>query len=145
VNATISSNKVESYIEDLTDVVNEYENTDISFSPSVIAANSVMYKFNKALEFELSTKYVGKQYLDNTSNENRSLPAYSYSNLRIGYTWDPVYLGKIKFNGIVYNLLDAQYSSNGYTYSYFAGEVVTENFLYPQAGLHVMLGLSVEF
>ncbi len=146
VNTTISSNKVEEFIEDLGGQVNTYENTDISFSPSLIAANALMYKLNDEFEFELSTKYVGKQYLDNTSNENRSLPGYTYSNLRIGYNWDPTFLGNVKLNGIIYNLFDAKYSSNGYTFSYLSGDdVITENFLYPQAGLHFMLGVSVEF
>ena len=145
VNTTISSNKVDEYIEDLGEIVNVYENSDISFSPSLIAANTLLYRLDDELEFELSTKYVGKQYLDNTSNEDRSLPGYSYTNLRIGYEWDPSFLGKVKLNGIIYNLFDAKYSSNGYTYSYYAGEVITENFLYPQAGLHFMLGLNVEF
>ncbi len=145
VNTTFSSNKIHEFIEDLGEVVNTFENTDISFSPSIIAANTLMYKLNQGFEFELSTKYVGKQFLDNTSNENRSLPGYTYSNLRIGYEWNPTFLGKVKLNGHIYNLLDAEYSSNGYTFSYYAGEIVTENFLYPQAGLHFILGLSVEF
>jgi len=150
VNTTISSNKVETFNEvfPYADTVFVYENTDISYSPSVIAANSLMYKLDKGLEFELSTKYVGKQYLDNTSNDNRSLPGYTYSNLRIGYNWDPPFLGNVKFNGIIYNLFNTAYSSNGYTYSSYSrsnNEVTTENFLYPQAGLHIMFGLSVEF
>lgn len=146
INATVSSNKVDSYIEDLGDIVNTFENTDISFSPSLIGANALMYKHSDALEVELSTKYVGKQYMDNTSNEDRSLPAYSYSNLRVGYTWNPSFMGRVKLNGILYNMFDAKYSSNGYTYSYAIGqEVITENFLYPQAGIHFMMGLNVEF
>lgn len=150
VNTTISSNKVESYNEvfEYADTVFVYENTDISFSPSVIASNSFMYKLDQGFEFELSTKYVGKQFLDNTSNENRSLPGYSFSNLRIGYDWDPTFLGRVKLNAIFYNLFGAKYSSNGYTYSSYSREndqVTTENFLYPQAGLHFMLGLNVEF
>ena len=145
VNATLSSNKVEEYVEDFGDFQLTYENTDISFSPSIIAANAFMYKLDQGVEFELSTKYVGRQFLDNTSNENRSIPAFSYSNLRIGYDWDPSFLGKVKLNGIIYNMFDAKYSSNGYTYSYLADDIVTENFLYPQAGIHFMLGLNVEF
>ncbi|MDF1697205.1 MAG: TonB-dependent receptor [Saprospiraceae bacterium] len=146
INATLSRNKVDAFLEDFGDVVNEYENTDISFSPSVIAANAFMYRLREGIEFELSTKYVGKQFLDNTSNEDRSLPAYSYTNLRVSYDWDPSFLGNIKFNGMIYNLLDAKYSSNGYTYSYSTGEsIVTENFVYPQAGIHFMVGMNIEF
>jgi iron complex outermembrane receptor protein len=146
VNTTISSNKVDSYIENLGDKINEYSGTDISFSPSIIASNALMYKFEKGIEVEFSTKYVGKQYLDNTSNEDRSLPGYTFSNLRIGYEWDPSYLGKVKFNGAVYNLFNAKFSSNGYTYSYYSDELlVTENFMYAQAGIHFMLAMNIEF
>lgn len=152
VNTTISSNKIESfnegitsYIEGVPNILNTYANTDISFSPSLIAANSLMYKLDEGFEFELSTKFVGKQFLDNTSNESRSLPGYTYSNLRIGYDWDPSFLGRVKLNGMINNVFDTKFSSNGYTYSYFAGDVVTENFLYPQAGIHFMLGANVEF
>lgn len=148
VNTTISSNKVEEFVEDTGAEFITYENTDISFSPSIIAANALMYKFNKELEFELSTKYVGKQFLDNTSNEDSSLPGYTYTNLRIGYNWDPSFLGRVKLNGIINNLFNSKYSSNGYTYNNFdsaQNALVAENFLYPQAGIHFMLGLSVEF
>jgi iron complex outermembrane receptor protein len=42
------------------------------------------------------------------------------------------------------NVLNASYSSNGYTYSYlYEGNMTTENFQYPQAGFNFLLGLSV--
>ena len=146
INTTLSSNKVENYIEDLGDVQFEYESTDISFSPSIIASNILTYELDQNWEFELSSKYVGRQFMDNTSNVDRSIPAFTYSNLRIGYDWDPDFMGNVKLNGIIYNLFNAKYSANGYTYSYLAGEdIITENFLYPQAGIHFMLGLNVEF
>lgn len=147
INTTISSNKVDDYIQNIDGVLTEYSGTDISYSPSVIASNSFLYKLEKGFEFELSTKYVGKQFLDNTSNTDRSLPAYTFSNLRIGYDWDPTFLGKVTFNGIIYNVLNSKYSANGYTYSYYldSQNLVTENFLYPQAGIHFMLGMNIQF
>lgn len=146
-NATISQNKINSeFVEDFGDGITfTHQNTDISFSPSLIAANSFLYTFGLGLEVELSTKYVGKQYLDNTSNEDRKLPAYTFSNLRLGYDWDPSFLGNVKLTAMLNNIFDAKFSSNGYTYSYLAGDIVTENFVYPQAGFNFMLGLNVEF
>ena len=146
-NTTISQNKINNeFIEDFGDgVAFTHKNTEISYSPSIIAANSFLYKFDLGLEVELSTKFVGKQYLDNTSNENRKLPAYTFSNLRLGYDWDPSFLGNVKLTALINNIFDAKYSSNGYTYSYLAGDIVTENFVYPQAGINFMLGLNVEF
>jgi len=146
INSTISSNRVLDYVEEFENFTIEHGDTDISFSPSLIAANTFMYRLDQGVEFELSTKFVGKQFLDNTSNEDRSLPAYSFSNLRIGYDWDPNFLGKVKLNAVIYNMFDARFSANGYTFSYAVGEeIITENFLYPQAGIHFMLGANVEF
>ncbi|MFT4534800.1 MAG: iron complex outermembrane receptor protein [Saprospiraceae bacterium] len=146
-NTTISQNKIHNeFIEDFGDgVAITHKNTEISYSPSIIAANSFLYKFEAGLEIELSTKYVGKQYLDNTSNEERKLPAYTFSNLRFGYDWDPTFLGNVRLTAMINNIFDAKYSSNGYTYSYLAGDIVTENFVYPQAGINFMLGLNVAF
>jgi len=146
-NTTISQNKINSmFVEDYGDGVTfTHENTDISYSPSLIASNAFLYRFGQGLEFELSTKYVGKQFLDNTSNEARKLPAYSFSNLRIAYDWDPSFIGNVKLTAMVNNIFDAKYSSNGYTYSYLAGDLITENFVYPQAGINFMLGLNVAF
>ncbi len=146
-NSTISQNKINSeFVEDFGDGITfTHKNSDISFSPSLIAANSFLYKFDLGLEVEFSTKFIGKQYLDNTSNEDRKLPAYSFSNLRVGYDWDPSFLSNIKLTAMINNIFNAKYSSNGYTYSYLAGEIITENFVYPQAGINFMLGLNVEF
>jgi hypothetical protein len=58
-------------------------------------------------------------------------------------------LNPVRINGrstaMINNIFDAKFSSNGYTYSYLAGDIVTENFVYPQAGFNFMLGLNVEF
>jgi len=152
VNTTLSTNKVKSFNENIydylteNDIVTNYENTDISFSPSIIASNSLLYKLRSDLDIELSTKYVGKQYLDNTMNEDRVLPAYTFSNLRMSYDWDPGFIRNVKINAMINNIFDAKYSSNGYTYSSYYGEdLTTENFVYPQAGIHFMLGLTIDF
>lgn len=145
-NTTVSSNKIRGeFIEDLGDVTFTHENTDISYSPSIIAANAFIYKPIKDLEVELNTKYVSKQYLDNTQNDARSLPSYTFSNLRLAYDWNPPYIGSVNITAMVNNVFNTLYSSNGYTYSYFFDGVITENFVYPQAGRHIMVGASVEF
>lgn len=146
-NSTISQNTITGeFVEDFGDGVSIiHNNTDISYSPSIIAANAFLYKLDNGLDIELSTKYVGKQFLDNTSNEDRKLPSYTFSNLRIAYDWDPPYIGKIQFTGLINNIFDAKFSSNGYTYSYLAGDIITENFVYPQAGINFMAGMNIQF
>lgn len=149
-NGTWSRNKIQSFTEVLFDytigfdvIENKYENTDIAFSPNLIAANAIMYRPTDQLEFELTTKYVGDQFLDNTSNENRKLDAYTFSNLRVGYQWNPSFVRSIEFTGMVYNIFNTQYSSNGYTYSYIFNDLITENYVYPQAGRHFMVSALI--
>ncbi len=143
INTTLSQNKISSFEEVIDPMIIDHKDTDIAFSPSIIVGNSFLYTPKTDIEVELSTKYVGKQYLDNTSNESRSLDGYTYTNLRISYDWKPASIDGIKLSLQINNLLDSKYSSNGYTYSYLAGDVVTENYLYPQAGIHFMLGAQL--
>lgn len=149
VNTTLSQNRISNFEETILsydggpDEVNQYENTNIAFSPSVIVGNAFLYKPSNVVEVELSTKYVGAQYLDNTSNDERKLDPFTYTNLRVSYDWDLPAIEGVKFTLQVNNLFDTKYSTNGYTYSYKFGEVITENFLYPQAGIHFMLGAQM--
>jgi len=143
VNTTLSTNKIAAFEEKISDISIQHENTDIAYSPSVIVGNAFLYKPSEALELELSTKYVGKQYLDNTSNENRKLDPYTYTNLRATYDMDLPSLDGVRLTLQVLNLFDAKYSTNGYTFSYDAGEIITENYLFPQAGIHFMLGAQL--
>ena len=95
-----------------------------------------------AFEASLLRKYVGKQYLDNTSNDARSLNAYMTHDIRLKYTLKKGPVLTLLLN----NVLNEMYSSNGYTYSYrFGGVTTTENFFYPQAGFNFLLGASIRF
>ena len=151
-NATYSQNKIEKfeeviydYTEDFEVIVNEYEDTDISYSPSVIAGSQLFFTPIKGMELGLFTKYVGEQYLDNTSNENRKIEAYLVNDVRLSYTLQDVLFKEVTFSLLVNNVLDEQYSSNGYTYSYIYGDMITENFYYPQAGMNFLAGLLLKF
>ncbi len=145
VNATFSQNKIESFTEILGPITNEYRDSDISFSPNVIGASRLMWTPIKNLELNLISKYVGDQYLDNTSNSSRAIDAYFINDFRIAYSIEDVVFKRIEFNILVNNIFNQEYSSNGYTYSYFYEEVVTENFYYPQAGTNFLAGLNLYF
>lgn len=151
-NATFSQNKIQEFTEVLTDwdtwasIENVYENTDISFSPSLIAGSLISYKPLDGLEFGLQTKYVGKQFLDNTGSDDRSLAAYTVSDFIASYKTSFLKLKDVQFNFLVNNIFNAMYSSNGYTWGgVYAGERINENWLYPQAGTNVLSGITVKF
>jgi iron complex outermembrane receptor protein len=95
-------------------------------------------------------KYVGKQYLDNTSNENRRLNAFYTQDARLIYTISKNQKSKrwMKEVNIILqanNILDAKYEPNGYTFSYyFGGSFTTENFYYPMAGRNFMAAVNIK-
>ena len=151
-NATFSQNKIANFTEYIVnydtgdyDLVN-HGKSDISFSPNVIAGSQFTYSPQKNLEFALLTKYVGKQYLDNTSNETRKLDAYFTNDIRMTWTIKPTWAKEITFNFLLNNVFSERYESNGYTYGYIAGETLTqENFYFPQAGRNFLVGLNFHF
>jgi iron complex outermembrane receptor protein len=155
-NLTVSQNKVENFKEVLYDyganfdeyneIEKSYKKTDISFSPNVIAGGVLSYSLFKGMEVSWLTKFVGKQFLDNTSNEARKIDPYFINDLRLIYTLHPKYMREISFSVFVNNLFDVKYESNGYTYGYFAGPTETrQNYYYPQAGTNYMAMLALRF
>lgn len=151
-NATFSQNKIENFTEYVINYDTGDYNTinhgksDISFSPDMIAGSQFTYTLRKNLELALLTKYVGKQYLDNTSSETRKLDAYLTNDIRLSWTIKPSWANEISFNLLVNNILDEKYESNGYTYGYFAGGALTqENFYFPQAGRNFLVGVNFRF
>jgi iron complex outermembrane recepter protein len=151
-NLTLSNNKIKNFEELIPNYdggenqINNFPETDIAFSPSTILGSQITYNPLKNLEFSWLSKYVGKQYLDNTSNENRKLNAYFTNDLRGIYTLKGKTLKEVNFTFLVSNIFNTLYESNGYTYSYlYEKQIVTENFYYPQAGTNFMLGINLKF
>jgi iron complex outermembrane receptor protein len=159
-NVTFSRNKIELFAETLYDYDSEFdyenlvnhENTDIAFSPSVIGASVFGYEVwsseKSKIECELVTKYVGKQFLDNTSNDNRSLQEYIVNDIVFSWSNSCKNGCNLKLSLFANNILDNMYSANGWTYSYLYGgqdTMTTENYVYPQAGRHGFLNLTISF
>lgn len=150
-NLTYSQNKIPSFTEYYDDYDNGgqvailHNNTDLAFSPNIIAAGALEYVPFKGMTLTFISKYVGKQYLDNTSNDYRSLNPYFVSNFEAGYSWKGKLFKEVLIGFQVNNIFNELYENNGYTYSYFyGGQTTTENFYYPQAGLNFMSRLVVK-
>lgn len=151
-NATFSNNKIKNFTETVpnydgdADGINQFAETNIAFSPSTIMGSQILFTPLKNLEFGFLSKFVGKQYLDNTSNEKRKLNSYFTNDLRAIYTVKGKLLKEVNFSLLVNNLFNTLYESNGYSYSYvYEKQVVTENYYYPQAGTNVMCGVNLKF
>lgn len=151
-NLTLSQNKIKSFDEIVYDYTNGFEvvttnfaNTDISFSPGVIAGSQLTFMPVKDMEIALLSKYVGNQFLDNTSNPDRQIDAYLVNDLRLAYQLKPARMKGINLSLTINNLFNEVYSSNGYTYSYIFGDKIIENFYYPQAGTWWLAGIDLQF
>ncbi|SOE21494.1 iron complex outermembrane recepter protein [Spirosomataceae bacterium TFI 002] len=150
-NGTISANKIVNFEETIVsydsspNIVNQFENTAISFSPDLIAGGVISFLPVSGLEFSILPKYVGKQYLDNTSNDARSLDAFFVNNLNVIYEFKSRGFKKTSLSLLVNNLFNVQYEPNGYTYSYNYEGTITENFVYPQAGINFLAALKIRF
>lgn len=147
----VSRNKINNFIEFVDDYDNggqksfAYKKPDIAFSPGAVGSATITYKPVRAVEISLLSKYVGDQYLDNTSNNARKLDAYFLNDLRAIYTFKRGFLKEVRLIGQLNNLFNVKYEPNGYTFSYVYGaELVTENFYYPMAGRNFMVGLNVK-
>ncbi len=161
-NITFSRNKINEFTayDDIYDEnweftgqeATPFSNTDIAFSPDVVASAVIDYSPVKNVGISLMNKYVGDQYLDNTQNDNRKLNDFWTTDVKLSYSVFPGFVKQMDFSVIVYNAFNRLYEPNGYTFSYFvpaeqAGgrELVTENFYYPMAGTNVMAGVSIKF
>lgn len=148
-NLTLSENKIENFTEVVYDdgnaVSNAYKNTDISFSPNTIAGSIFSYTPFAKAEVSLLTKYVGRQYLDNTSNKERSIDAYLINDIRVSYVWTPSFVKEITVSLLVNNIFNEEYESNGYTWGYQSGGTAfRENYYYPQAGTNFLAMLAIK-
>jgi len=155
-NLTLSQNKIKEFNEVLYDygadfdeyneVIRPHNNTDISFSPSVIGGSTVAYAPFHGAEFALLTKYVSRQYLDNTTNADRSIDAYVVNDVRLSYKFHPSFMKELSLSLLVNNILSETYESNGYTWGYLGGGAeYREDYYYPQAGRNFMVMLNLKF
>jgi iron complex outermembrane recepter protein len=151
-NIAFSKNKINSFTEyidnydtGLQDAI-EHTNTNISFSPGLVGGTTITITPFKQTNFSFLSKYVGKQYLDNTQNEARKTNGFFVQDFRLVQNLTNKLSKSIQLILQVNNILDAQYEPNGYTFSYVSGGTRTsENFYFPMAGRNFMLAVNVAF
>lgn len=150
-NLSLSRNKIRDYQEILYDenympVTNTYHHTDIAFSPSIVGSSIFDFLLAKDLHASLVTKYVGKQFLDNTSHANRKLEPYFLNDIKFNYTVKTGFIPELQFFVSLNNVLNVKYVSNGNAYPYVqAGQTVNSNYYYPQAPYNMSIGLNMKF
>jgi len=166
-NLTLSQNKIVNYTAyvDNWDTWGqeafEYTNTDLAFSPSIIWSSNINIKLKPNLKFDFISKYVGEQFIDNTSSESRKLDDYLVNNIRLIYKWENTLFKDTRVSFQINNILNNEYVSNAWVYRF-----ISDNFdprendpyvnksddrgynmagYFPQATRNYLLGLSLGF
>jgi iron complex outermembrane receptor protein len=152
-NIALSSNKNIDFITPIDGELVNLGNTTISYAPSVVAANQLQFNPNDELQFSFLSKYVGKQYLGNVDSNVSKLDAYFVNDISLIYEIKTRSVFKsIIVTGLVNNIFNEKYISNGYYYTYdddFSnpGEIKTieGTGYYPQATTNFLVGVTLKF
>lgn len=147
--ATFSTNKINNfvaYVDDWDTYSQQEESlgtTDLSFSPSVTSGMQVQVEPLKRLILLWNARYIGKQYIDNTSNDARVLDAYFVNDLNIRFSFENAFFRKITLWAQLNNLFDELYESNAWVYRYYAGgkEYKMDGY-FPQATRNFLAGVT---
>uniref|UniRef100_UPI00404A03BE TonB-dependent receptor n=1 Tax=Flavobacterium sp. TaxID=239 RepID=UPI00404A03BE len=152
-NVTVSDNRNIDYLFERDGILTDLGNTNIAFSPNLIAANRLVYSPVKQFSIALLSKYVGEQYMGNIDSARSKLDAYFVNDLNLSYTVEEFScFESISFNALINNIYDVKYISNGYFYTYdddFSnpGTITTIEGagFYPQATRNFLIGCTLNF
>ncbi|MEY3920846.1 MAG: hypothetical protein RL634_607 [Bacteroidota bacterium] len=149
-NLALSQNKIKSFTEYYDDYdnggqkINKYAFTNIALSPSIVHHSTLTASLSKNMELKWMTKFVSRQYLDNTSRKDRSLDPYFINDIQINKSFTSKLGKNISIIFQLNNIFNNLYTPNGYTYSYqYGGQVVNNNYFYPMARRNWMLALNI--
>ncbi len=152
-NGTLSRNKINNFVAYADDwdnwgeqISEDLGTTDISFSPEIVGGSSVTWKSFNNFKTVLTSHYVGRQYIDNTSSVERSLDPYFVNNLKFYYTIKTSSIKEIGFMLSLNNIAGVEYETNAWVYRYYYDNVeyVMDGY-FPQAKFHLMGGVTLKF
>jgi len=152
-NLALSTNKNRDFFFQRDGELQNLGNTNISYSPELIAGNRLDFFPVQNLRLSLLSKYVGEQYLGNIDAESSKLDAYFINDFNVQYDLKNIgFAQQITLTALVNNIFSEEYVSNGYFYTYddeFSnpGTVTTIEGAgyYPQAKINFLIGASVRF
>jgi iron complex outermembrane receptor protein len=152
---TLSRNKIRNFTEYYTDYnTNDWSEqylsrnlglVDIAYSPSVIWSNDLSWQ-KGILGIHLISKFVGKQYFDNTKSEKRSIDPYFVNNLRLDISPNISNLKHVDIQLFINNILNETYENNAYGGNWYEnGNEKTWSYYFPQAGINYMVRVGIKF
>ncbi|MEO8237691.1 MAG: TonB-dependent receptor [Flavobacterium sp.] len=152
-NITLSKNKNKDFHFTRDGVLQNFGETNIAFSPEIIAGNRLTFMPIKNLQLSLLSKFVGEQFMGNIDSDVSKLDSYFVNDLNVSYEIKLEKIFKsIMISALVNNIFDLKYESNGFFYTYdddysnpAAIKTVEGAGYYPQAGTNFLVGLTLKF
>jgi iron complex outermembrane receptor protein len=152
-NVTLSQNKNNDFYFTRDGVLQNLGNTNIAYSPNVVAGNRLSFIPVKDFQISLLSKFVGEQYMANIDSEGSKLDSYFVNDFNVSYEFRPKTIFKsILVSALVNNVFNLKYVSNGFFYTYDddysnppAIKTIEGAGYYPQAGINFLMGLSLKF
>ncbi len=152
-NLALSTNKNKDFVTSKDGELVNLGTTNISFSPKVIAGNIIEFNPLKNLQLSFLSKYVGEQYMGNIDSEASLLEGYFINDFNIIYILNNVpLLREVVLTGLVNNIFNVDYVSNGYFFTYdddfsVPGTITTIEGAgyYPQAIINFLVGVTIKF
>ncbi len=148
-NIAFSSNKIEDFILNRDGITQNLGNTNIAFSPNIVAGNALVYQPIENLQFTFLSKFVGEQYLSNTDTETSKIDSYFTSDFNIIYELKTKSIFEsIIFTGLINNIFNKEYVDRGYTFLDFwstPGNSFEVQGYYPQATTNFLVGVTLKF
>jgi iron complex outermembrane receptor protein len=133
-NVTLSQNRNLDFNIKNNGTLQNLGDTEISFSPNVIANLGLKFNPNKNFQFALMNQYIGKQYLDNTGDKSLELKDYFLTDFNAQYQFK-IANNDIALKLLVNNLFNKKYVNNGAVYD-------GDPYYFSQAGTNFMFGIS---
>ena len=139
-NISVSMNKNKDFINSTAGGLVNLGNTNISYSPSVVAGNAIVFKSVNNLQLSLLSKFVSEQYMNNIDDGNSKLADYFVNDFNASYELKTKKIFKsILFTALVNNIFNKEYVANGADYG--GGYI----YYYPQATTNFLLGATLKF
>lgn len=153
---SLSQNKIKNYTH-YVDIIDEYwsvlgqqrynyNKTDIVLSPSIISAMQLSYDFTPSTTLRVIGKYVGKSYLDNTSDKSVEVPEYFTMATSLSKSFI-INNKNLDLSLFLDNIFNKHYFSNGWVYRAQKedGTKVVSEGVYPQALRNLTIKASFNF
>ena len=158
---TLSSNKTKNSVIERNGELVDLGETNISFSPELVASNALVFQPKEHFQLSLLSKYVGEQFMGNTDSQASKLDAYFVNDVNVTYEWilgtqdesqKKPFVKSILFSGLVNNIFNKKYVSNGFYYTYdddwsHPNQVTTIEGAgyFPQATTNFLVGATLKF